>query len=252
MLIDKEFSIKIFAEYRQKGFFVLKDIFSKKFMESVFDEIISSSETIKYLDRNKKIRRIEEIYDKGKHLKKLNEDILEILNLIFHENFIIFKDKYNAKPPGGEGFYAHYDGIFLWEDSEGNLKKGWHEYAKEYINVLVSIDQMNSDNGPLQVSKVHKDSFENLLKKTKNNGTPDLTQDIEASLCFEEINLEPGDIVFFNSTCPHKSSKNNSNLDRRTIYYTYNKLSEGDNYKRYFDDKRKSKTNQSKSLSGEI
>jgi len=111
---------------------------------------------------------------------------------------------------------------------------------------------MNSDNGPLQIFKVHKDSFKKPTEKAKNNGTPDLTEDIQDSLYFEEINLESGDIVFFNSTCPHKSSKNNSNLDRRTIYYTYNRLAEGDSYKRYFDHKRKSKTNQSKSLSGEI
>lgn len=33
--------------------------------------IFTTSETMKYIDRNGKIRRIEEVYDKGKHLKKL-------------------------------------------------------------------------------------------------------------------------------------------------------------------------------------
>ena len=36
--------------------------------------------------------------------------IIEIIGVL------IFKDKFNLKPPGGEGFYAHYDGIFKWLD----------------------------------------------------------------------------------------------------------------------------------------
>ena len=30
-----------------------------------------------------------------------------------------------------------------------------------------------------------------------------------------------GDLVVFKNTCPHKSSKNNSNTSRRVLYYTY-------------------------------
>ena len=75
---------------------------------------------------------------------------------------------------------------------------------------------------------------------------------LNKSLTYEKVNLSPGDVVFFNSKCPHRSSKNNSNKDRRTIYYTYNKVSDGDNYQKYFDDKYSSKNKNSKSLSGQI
>ena len=58
-----------------------------------------------YYDRIGHIRRIE-LYDKSANLKQLNKKILNLLKKIFKENFYIFKDKYNAKPPNGEGFYA--------------------------------------------------------------------------------------------------------------------------------------------------
>jgi 2-aminoethylphosphonate dioxygenase len=241
-----------YFEYKDKGFFILKNVFDQDFMETVFDEIISSKEAIHYYDRKNKLRRIEQIYNKGSSLIELNNKILNILSDLFDEKFIIFKDKYNAKPPGGEGFFAHYDGIFLWEDSDGSINNGWHIYAENFVNVLVSIDPMDETNGQLEIAKVHDESFGNLLNKTKKNGTPDLSEEIEQSLKFEKINLLTGDVVFFSSKCPHKSSKNNSKNDRRTIYYTYNKISEGDNYELYFRDKMSSKNKKSKSLSGEI
>ena len=46
--------------------------------------------------------------------------------------------------------------------------------------------------------------------------------------------------------------KNKSSKSRMTLYYTYNKLSDGDNYKKYFKDKENSKNKTSKSLSGQI
>ena len=52
------------------------------------------------------------------------------------------------------------------------------------------------------------------------NGTPDILPEVEATLEFEKILINPGDIVLFSSRCPHRSSKNLSNSDRRTIYYS--------------------------------
>ena len=59
---------------------------------------------------------------------------------MFSKEYVIFKDKYNAKPPGGEGFYTHYDGVFNWVNSKGDNKNGWYEYANNFVNILVAID----------------------------------------------------------------------------------------------------------------
>ena len=75
---------------------------------------------------------------------------------------------------------------------------------------------------------------------------------MEQSIHFETITGNPGDLVFFSNRCPHRSSKNNSLLDRRTLYYTYNPQREGNHYSPYFVDKIKSRNPTIKSLSGEI
>ena len=46
----------------------------------------------------------------------------------------------------------------------------------------------------------------------------------------DELDLKVGDILIFSNTCPHRSKKNNSNKDRRTLYYTYSLLSEKSQY----------------------
>ena len=57
-----------------------------------------------------------------------------------------------------------------------------------------------------------------------------------------------GDMVVFSNTCPHRSKKNKSNSDRRTLYYTYTQSKNGSKYNQYFFDKEKSK-NTSKAFS---
>ena len=149
-------------------------------------------------------------------------------------------------------FFAHYDGIFTWIDKDGIERDGWHHYSDKFVNILIAIDAMEQDNGPLEVAREHNGSFQELLKNTKNNSTPDLLPHIEASLEFKKIIISPGDIVIFSSRCPHRSSRNSSTKDRRTIYYTYNPKKEGDHYLQYYKDKDASKNKASKSLSGEI
>lgn len=58
--------------------------------------------------------------------------------------------------------------------------------------------------------------------------------------------------MLFSNKCRHKSDKNSSRLNRRSMCYSYNQKSEGDNYLKYFDDKSSSKNLTSKRLSGKI
>jgi len=234
-------------KFQKDGYFVCKNILNKKNIDELLDEINKSKETVKYYDNFKNLRRIEKLYDKGNQLKKLNEKILIILNKIFKKDFLIFKDKYNAKPPGGEGFFAHYDGIFHFIDQNYNKKNGWYEYGDFFINALVALDECNKENGTLELAKSHKGSFDQLLKNTKKNGTPALLKTVENNTLFELINLNIGDMVFFSNTCPHRSNTNHSSKDRRILYYTYSLAQNGSKYQIYFEDKEKSK-NISKAL----
>ena len=239
-------------EYSQKGFFTIKNVLKKFKINELNNEIEIANNVDKYFDKKGKIRRIERIFNKGENLYNLNIKILELLKKVFEEPFTIFKDKFNAKPPGGEGFFAHYDGIFEFKDSNLIKRKGWYEYTDIFVNVLIALDSCTKENGTIEISNIHKNSFENLLLNTKQDGTPDLLEVIEKSLIFETIELAAGDIVIFSNQCPHRSKKNYSYSSRRTLYYTYTPEKFGSFYEKYFLDKKNSKNNNSKSLSGEI
>lgn len=229
------------------GFFVCKNVFDKDFIQKILEDIKTAKDTIKYFDSQKNLRRAEKLYNKSDSLKKLNEVISLHLKTIFQKDFIIFKDKFNAKPPGGDGFFAHFDGIFNFINENDEKKRGWYEYGNFFINALVALDVCNIDNGTIELSKFHDGNFEDLIKKTKKDGTPALDKQIEKNLHFEPINLNIGDMIVFSNKCPHRSKKNNTNLDRRILYYTYTLSEYGSKYDLYFKDKEKSK-NPSKAL----
>ena len=228
-------------KFNQKGFFVYKNLFDKIFLNNIVKEISLAEDTQKYFDNNNNLRRVEKLYNKGKFLEELNLRLIELLKNIFEEDYIIFKDKFNAKPPGGDGFYAHYDGIFHFLDNKSIKRKGWYEYGDNFINVMLAIDLCNEENGALELAQSHTGEFEDLLKNTKNDGTPALKKEIEEKISFELINLDPGDVVIFSHTCPHRSKKNNTKNDRRILYYTYSLRKNGSKYNQYFEDKKKSK-----------
>ena len=234
-------------EYSLNGYFVIKNFFSQTFISQLINDIETSKNTIKYFDKDNNLRRIEKLYDKGPQLNNLNDKIIHFLNVTFEKDFLIFKDKFNAKPPGGEGFFAHYDGIFHFIDPDNNKKRGWYEYGDYFINVLIALDKCNKENGSLELAKAHSGNFDELLKNTKNNGTPALTDEMESNTSFNLIDLDIGDIVVFSNTCPHKSKKNETNNNRRVLYYTYSLSKYGSKYQEYFLDKEKSK-NPSKAL----
>ena len=244
MQTDREILKNLF---NNNGFFVCKNVFDKDFIQKVLEDIEVAKDTIKYFDSQKNLRRVEKLYNKSDSLKKLNEVISLHLKTIFQKDFIIFKDKFNAKPPGGDGFFAHFDGIFNFTNENDEKKRGWYEYGNFFINALVALDVCNIDNGTIELSKSHDGNFEDLIKKTKRDGTPALDKHIEKNLHFEPINLNIGDMIVFSNKCPHKSKKNNTNLNRRILYYTYTLSEYGSKYDLYFKDKEKSK-NPSKAL----
>jgi hypothetical protein len=110
--------------FLKDGYFVCENIFDINFVQKILEDIDKAKNTVKYFDNKNNLRRIEKLFDKGEFLKDLNNKILSVLKEIFDEDFIIFKDKFNAKPPGGEGFFAHFDGVFNFIDENNKKKMG--------------------------------------------------------------------------------------------------------------------------------
>lgn len=245
--MENNFSRKIDRD----GYIVIRSLIKKDLCNHIINEIYKANNVIKHFDRLGNLRRIEKIYNKGQYLKKLNLIITKFLKENLKSNFIIFKDKFNIKTPKGEGFFAHYDGVFYFNTKKKKNLKGWYEYSDSFITFLIALDKCNSKNGTIELAKSDNDSFEELIKNTNQDGTPILRKSYEQKLSFKKINLKIGDAVCFKNSCPHRSGKNYTNSSRRILYFTYNKKKDGDFYNKYFLDKKRS-LNPQKSLTGKL
>ncbi len=240
-------------EFDKKGYFCKHDFISHTNVLELKSEIaslIKNPNVIAYSDRNNNLRRMERFTFSSNIINCLNNDIIKFLKEELGSDYVLFKDKVNFKPSGGEGFYAHYDGIFEFITESGAKKKGWYEYTDHFINVLVALDNFTLENGALQIAPRHSGTFPELLLNTKCDGSPDLNTEVESSCEFEHILVDSGDICVFDNKAPHKSSANRSDSERGSIYFTYTLSSSGNLYETYFKDKGRSK-NSNKSLTGE-
>jgi ectoine hydroxylase-related dioxygenase (phytanoyl-CoA dioxygenase family) len=229
----------MFNFYNNNGYIVLPTLFSeeekKKLVEYV-TEIESWEETkgkwMKYYELNKdtnekQLCRTEHFlpyHSKLNDILKSNKVMNTLEHLLGHPVYI-YKDKINFKYSGGNGFLPHQDApAFV---GQGQLN---------HITMSISIDKTTKENGCLEFAINKKDIWKNKISlDTNNNGCIKDISEFE----WLPIESEPGDVVVFGSYIPHKSGPNNTNNSRRTLYLTYNPVSEGDRYFEYNIDKRK-------------
>jgi Phytanoyl-CoA dioxygenase (PhyH). len=173
-------------KYDKYGYFKIENFFNNLEISKIIDEINNSKDVDIFKDNNNVIRRIERIYNKGEYLKRVNLQFKKLILKYLNLNVLLFKDKFNLKPPGGEGFYAHYDGIFYFTDNKNIKKRGWYEYGNNFINILLAIDDCNEENGTLELARSNDKSFEELIKNTKQDGTQELLETIEKKLVLKK------------------------------------------------------------------
>ena len=139
---------------------------------------------------------------------------------LFGERSVLFKDKINFKLPGGDGFKAHQD-----------VQAGWDRYASLFITALVTIDECTEQNGCLEMAQYHHERklLGELWKPLEEEALP-----------YKLLPTRPGDVVLFDSFVPHRSGPNLTCNPRRVLYVTYNRASEGDHLRTYYNDKRRS------------
>ena len=173
-------------------------------------------------DDIKLINRIENIAPFHKGFRELAECLNRTAGQLLGEEAVLFKDKINFKMPGGDGFKPHQD-----------VQAGWGNYASYFVSVMVCIDVANIENGCLQLAP-------RLNKQLVGDEWKPLTDAQTLLMDFKHYPTAPGDVIYFDSYVAHASEPNLSNKTRRLYFATYNRLSEGDNLKSYFDSKRQS------------
>lgn len=226
------------ADFRRDGFLVVRGMFDPVEMARItawtqeveqFPEIAG-----KYMmyfepslkgDGRRLLNRLENFYPYHDGFRDLfdGSKLRGAVSDLLGEEAVLFKDKINFKMPGGDGFKPHQD-----------QQAGWSAYADFFITALVSIDQATEENGCLELASGYHD------RGLIGEEWAPLTD-----LQIREMNpaphpTEPGDVVFFDSYAPHGSRPNMSDLKRRILYVTYNRLGDGDHRERYYADKRAS------------
>ncbi len=252
---------KLVATYRANGFVIVKKAFEPEPFDSFTEKIsriitqydhnesdddeLTSSLDIYYEADGKTIKKCERILHNFPDLKAFveeNETVKRFMGEIFGEGFVLFKDKLNPKYAGeGSGWKLHVDGVFYSDTAS----YGWWDYASEFINILIAFNNTSLENGALQIRPLDHErcDYEHLLAMTDesiNGGVPKADYYNEFIKDLVTLELEKGDIAFFDPRCYHMSPANKSNEDRKVLYLTYNKSSEGDSYLKYYEDKVKS------------
>jgi hypothetical protein len=133
----------------------------------------------------------------------------------------LFKEKINFKMPGGAGFEPHQD-----------QQAGWSVFAPLFVTAFVCIDAATLENGCLEMADAPR--FAGLIGQEWEP----LTAQEMAGFSLTALPAQPGDVAFFDSYVPHASKANLTASQRRALYVTYNRASDGDHRARYFAEKR--------------
>jgi hypothetical protein len=147
------------------------------------------------------------------------ELVASLLEPLFGEPPVLFKEKINYKHPGGGGFAPHQDAAA-------------YRFVDHHISVMVPLDPATEASGCLWVAT----GFERGMLPTDGRGR--IRSDVAATLAWRPVPLEPGDLLLFDSHTPHSSETNRTERPRRALYLTYNALSAGDHRDAYYADKR--------------
>lgn len=134
------------------------------------------------------------------------------------EPAVLFKEKVNYKHPGGGGFAPHQDATA-------------YRFVDHHVSALVAIDPATADSGCLWFAPGHDQG--QLATDVRGR----IEEAVAALLPWEPVELEPGDVVLFDSYAPHRSGTNGSTRSRWALYLTYNAVSRGDHRQLYYEDK---------------
>ncbi len=168
--------------------------------------------------------------------------VTSYIGRLMHEPYVLFKDKINFKWPGGGAFLPHQD--FPAYEPFG---------PREHVTVMVSIDPATLENGCLHVAKNWRETFAGdpaldsaqleagravLPYVTGGSAHGSIQPEYSKKIAWLALETSPTDLVLINSFVPHYSEPNRSKSPRRAMFFTHNRLKEGDHRVAYYHAKR--------------
>jgi len=218
-----EWSNMIIQQYRDCGFVVVRDFFERSRQAEWVNEcerlsgILAAAEAGNprfhgrtHLTLGHIFDRIDPVIDLSPVFQRIAHDasLAGACGQLIGEPAALFKDKLIAKPPGTFGYLIHQDYPY-WEHLGIP--------ADLMLTAWVAIDRADEENGALELFPG--------LHHARIPGTPDAPMDVDETRVDTSsgviIAMEPGDVLFFHSMAPHRSSPNRSNRHRRSLLLTF-------------------------------
>jgi len=221
-------SMSLKSQYDQDGFVIVRELFTPSEMKTLSDDadriLRECSDLIsprnlrcRYMPHHLTDEPLFEVFDPVNDLSSICEAmstdvrIRSILELLYGEPACLFKDKLIFKPAGAMGYRLHQD-----------IPLGWKGFPKTFVTVLIPIDPLSPENGCTEVySGYHS---HHLSDNPAEYMLPDQAVDPARRV---ELILAPGDIAIFHGLTPHRSEPNRTHGMRRTLYVSYNAISDG-------------------------
>ncbi len=216
------------AFYRKQGYLVLRHVFSADEVSQLAEDVerVLREDPSRIEPSNLRVRfkpHVEtneplfEVFDPFVDLSPVanriarDHRILNVLQDLYDEPAVLFKDKLIYKSPGTAGATLHQDWI------------GWPGFPESFLTVLLAIDPFTEDSGATQICpRMHTKGYLSPKDGKHHVLAPEMLDVAPITLL-----LEPGDLAIFGCFTPHVSGPNLSCTCRRGYFLSYNAWSDG-------------------------
>ena len=224
-----------------KQFSISPDLMRRITLELTFaSDKYYSDKTFETILSTKKLTRMENFVMSHPIWKDLCYGYLqELVSFFLEEEYVLYKEKLNLKPPGGSGFAPHLDTPSL----RAAFIHNEHAGPRDFITIMIAVDAMTTQNGCLRViegpwsEKNHIEVLQPMVVDANpdSNGRAGAIPDhVSCELQFKDVICDGGDIFLFSGWTPHRSSSNPTHFSRRAVFLTYNPRREGDFRNEYY------------------
>ena len=218
------------AGYERDGYLVLRDAFTAVQVGEVaawVDEVAAWAQVdgpglhhFEQTDTGPTLARSEDLVGHHRGLRSLLTEGLvpDLAGELLGEPAALYKEKVNYKQPGGAGFAPHQDAPA-------------YRFVDFHVSCMLPLEPATEASGCLWVADGRP------REVLAMDGLRGLSDEVVGALEWHPVELEPGDLLWFDSYVPHHSGTNVTDGARRALYLTYNAASAGDFRSTYYQDK---------------
>ncbi|QYS97683.1 Epoxidase subunit A [Trichoderma simmonsii] len=241
------------AFFKANGYLIVRDILNdaetaevQKWAQEVHDWTpTADSQYMPYEEINSRgetvLCRTENYADSHEGFNGLlrGKKLLGILEELSGEPMYLFKEKINYKLAGSGG-------CFCFCESEGwlievggfapHIDAVAYNHIKDvkHLTILLAVDKSTLNNGGLEVVEASHNM--DIPLNVEDHCIADEWVDSHE---WKPVELEPGQLLIFTSYLAHRSGPNHSNENRKALYATYNRASEGNLHQDYYELRKK-------------